>query len=417
LIATGSAKYAPLPFIAVYGLFELKQRTTPPAPRQDKYISLKSARAISQWKGKKIPASTLVELYMADEIDFKMDVLVALYDMDEFMCYLPGWGAITFLILQVFPNMKNSSMKDKKSTKKEIADHYDRGNDFFASFLGPRMVYTSAVYEKDEDTLETAQDNKMRKICEKLRLKSGDRLLDIGCGWGTLAGYANKHFHTKSTGVSLSVEGVAWCRDHHKAVDGKGSIEFLNIDYRDIPDGEKYDAISSVEMAEHVGINNFQLYLKKVRTNLIDDGTFYMQVSGLRRGSDWKDMAWGLFMGEYIFPGADASCPSAWYINELEQAGFEVEEVENIGIHYSLTINDWYNHWLSNEDAISKQYPGSLCRLWKIFLAWSTIASKRGSATCWMISCHKIEDEFDRTHMIRCGGKHAERAKFPHWRK
>ena len=125
----------------------------------------------------------------------------------------------------------------------------------------------------------------------------------------------------------------------------------------------------------------------------------------------------GIFMEKYIFSGADASCPSAWYINELEQAGFEIEEVENIGIHYSLTLNDWYTHWLNNRKKTSKNYPATLCRLWDIFLAWSVLASKRGSVTCLMISCHKIEDEFDRTHMIRSSEKHAERAKFPHWRK
>lgn len=417
LVATGRKAYSPLPLLSILALYDLKLKCTPKAPNQSKYLILKSASANRNWKGKMIPASTLVELYIADEIDFTMDVLEAMYNMDEFCCYIPGWSCIRFLILQLFPNFKNSSVKDKKTTKREIADHYDRGNDFFNAFLGERMVYTSGVYEKDSDTLVTAQDNKMRKICEKLRLKPGMRLLDIGCGWGTLAGYANKHYNTHSTGVTLSEEGAKWCRDNHKAAPGAGSIDFITVDYRDIPDGEKFDVISSVEMAEHVGLRNFQVYLNKVSTNLVDDGVFYMQVAGLRKGSDWKDIAWGLFMGEYIFPGADASTPSNWYILQLEQAGFEVESIENIGIHYSLTLNDWYNNWMSNEAEISKTYPAALCRLWRIFLAWSTLASKRGTATCWMMTAHKTKDCFDRTLMIPHSEKHAERAKFPHWRK
>ena len=135
---------------------------------------------------------------------------------------------------------------------------------------------------------------------------------------------------------------------------------FMLCDYRDIPtDKPKFDAVTSIEMAEHVGLANFQVYLSKVADLLTDDGAFllqvgyyyypcsyyynslvFLQVAGFRRGADYKDLA-SLFMGRYIFPGANASTPLYWYIEELEQAGFEVESVENIGPHYSLTLNQW----------------------------------------------------------------------------
>ena len=306
-----------------------------------------------------------------------------------------------------------------------LSQHYNRGNDFFRAFLGKPMVYTSGVFEKDSDTLESAQDNKMRKICEKVRLQPGDRFLDIGCGWGTLTGYAYKNYEAHAKGVTLSEEGAKYSRDNNKEIAGNtGKIDFLVTDYRDIPDEEKFNAISSVEMAEHVGINNFQTYLEKVKTNLKDDGAFYMQVAGFRKGADWKDMAWALFMGEYIFPGADASCPLNWYVKELEQAGMEVESIENVGIHYSLTLNEWYKEWNRNEFEglkISEKYPGPLCRLWRLFLAWSTLASRRGSATCWMITSHKVtfNEDFDRSKMIKNqgnSGKWEKAAKFPRFR-
>ena len=254
----GSKWAAPLPLLGVLGLYEVKHWFTPKAPLQSKYITFKDAAASKRWSGRKIPAATLTTLYLDGAIDFNMDVLSALESIDDFVCYMPSWPTIKFLINQLYPNSGNSSLKDKKTTKREIADHYDRGNDFFNAFLGPRMVYTSGVFETDEDTLETAQDNKMRKvrpsararagkerqaqrkaemanllltssssirslpqICEKLRLKPGDKLLDIGCGWGTLVGYANRHFQAEATGVTLSKEGAAWSREHNKATPGK----------------------------------------------------------------------------------------------------------------------------------------------------------------------------------------------------
>ena len=136
--------------------------------------------------------------------------------------------------------------------------------------------------------------------------------------------------------MTLSAEGAKWCREHHP------EASFMLCDYRDIPtDTPKFDAVTSIEMAEHVGLANFQVYLSKVADLMTDEGAFLLQVAGFRRGADYKDLAWALFMGRYIFPGANASTPLYWYIEELEQAGFEVESVENIGPHYSLTLNQW----------------------------------------------------------------------------
>lgn len=116
----------------------------------------------------------MTTLYLDDAIEFNMDVLEALECIDDFVCYMPSWPTIKFLLLQLFPNSNNSSLKDKKTTKREIADHYDRGNDFFNAFLGPRMIYTSAVFETAEDTLETAQDNKMRKVSGRAERIGGE---------------------------------------------------------------------------------------------------------------------------------------------------------------------------------------------------------------------------------------------------
>jgi len=151
------------------------------------------------------------------------------------------------------------------------------------------------------------------------------------------------------------------------------------------------------------------LFLKNVSSMLDDDGLFYMQVAGLRKGSNWQDTQWGLFMSRYIFPGADASTPLYWYIEQLEMAGFEVHSVETVGRHYSHTLKAWYNYWIKNRTKPElKKYAeldmpefnisakGSLNRLWEIFLAWSVIAAGQGSATCYQIVAHKNRYLFPR---------------------
>ena len=202
------------------------------------------------------------------------------------------------------------------------------------------MIYTSAFYHGTDQTLEQAQENKLNMLCNKVHLKKGDKFLDIGCGWGTLVRHAAQKFGAKARGVTLSKEGAAWCRAQAANEGLSDKCEFLNCDYRDIPADRKFDAISAVEMAEHVGIANFGLFLGNVRSMLADDGLFYMQVAGLRKGSNWQDTQWGLFMSRYIFPGADASTPLFWYVKQLEMAGFEVKSVETVrrGLSLSLTL-------------------------------------------------------------------------------
>ena len=137
---------------------------------------------------------------------------------------------------------------------------------------------------------------------------------------------------------------------------------------------------------------------------LADDGMFLMQVSGLRQGSNWEDVAWGLFMGKYIFPGADASTPLNWYVQQCELAGFEVHSVETVGRHYSWTLKQWYVNWLSNKKIMTENYGDRLYRLWEIFLSWSVIAAGQGSATCYQILMHKNTYKFDRD--IWCHAEH-----------
>lgn len=375
----------------------------------DDYIEFKDDATKKEWSGRRIPISLLYELFLQDKISFKKDVLEVLRDhRDEFVNYKLTFAVFRFLVMQALPVDENSSMKSLSATKKEIAEHYDRGNDWFEAFLGPRMCYTSGVYEGLDQSLEVAQDNKMSLLCDKLMLKSNETILDIGCGWGTLICHAAKNYGAKSVGVTLSVEGAKYCRDQAKSKGLSEQVDVLCMDYREIPQDMKFDKIVSVEMAEHVGLNNFQLYLTNVKNMLKDDGLFVMQVAGLRQGSNWQDISWGLFMSRFIFPGADASTPLNWYIRQMEMAGFEVRSVETIGRHYSHTLHGWYDNFQKNRKQMEKAYGSYLCRLWDFFLAWSVVASGQGSATCYQILVNKNIYGFNRD--IYCDKKIAEKS-------
>jgi len=414
----------PLLFVALYAYYHYVFLITPPADTE-KYLDFKDEALKQRWGKCKVPMHLLVEIFLNDQVAFKGDILDILWNhRDEFIDWRPNWNLMQFLIDQLFPS-KSSSYKSVSATTKEIAEHYDRGNDFFNAFLGPSMIYTSAFYHGTEQTLEQAQENKLNMLCEKMHLfKPGMRHLDIGCGWGTLVRHAAKKFGAQSKGVTLSKEGAAWCREQNVKEGLKPEqCEILNCDYRLIDPQLRFDAISAVEMAEHVGIANFQLFLNNVRNMLTDQGVFYMQVAGLRKGSNWQDTQWGLFMSRYIFPGADASTPLFWYVKQLEMAGFEVKSVETVGRHYSHTLKAWYHNWMKNKDkpeleryagvwkgdAQLPHVKGNLSRLWEIFLAWSTVAAGIGSATCYQIVCHKNVYHYERDKF--CTAELAKRSK------
>jgi len=411
--------FAVVPWLVVALWYNLIWMANEPADTA-KFVKFNDAKVEKMYAKCRIPISHLYEYYIDGDLEFKGDVLDILDNhRDEFVNYKLSFDMLFFLIRQFIGPM-SSSFKSVTATKKEIAAHYDRGNDFFRAFLGPRMVYTSGIYYEcptwtkskgkagdmkqiSGTSLEEAQDNKMSLICAKMGIKPGDRYLDIGCGWGTLMRHGAREFGASAVGVTLSKEGAAWCNAQIEAEGLTDRAEILCMDYREIPKDRTFDCISAIEMAEHVGIKNFQLFLGNIYNMLEDDGTYLMQVAGLRKGANWQDTQWGLFMSKYIFPGADASTPLNWYVKQCEMAGFEVKHVENIGRHYSHTLHGWYDHWMSNRKLIlegQNAYDGSLCRLWDFFLAWSVVASGQCSATCYQLLCHKNSYEFPRDKFV-----------------
>ncbi len=355
--------------------------------------------------GSKIPMSTLFEAYL----DGKLDIP----DMDAFLDARASLVKYTltddhfkFFFTRMIPEV---AIHSKAQDERIVRDHYDRGDDFFAAFLGDRMVYTSGIFTDEKQSLEAAQDDKIDLVMQKLMLKPNERLLDIGCGWGTLTMRAAKVWGADATGVTISKNQTAFGNKRIEANGVKDTARLVCKDYRDITEGP-YDKISSLEMVEHVGLKNVPLYCKTVYDLLKDDGLFLLQWTGLRRGGPVngvpviglrpEDLIWGLFMNKYIFAGADASLTLSDMCKHMEKAGFEIQSAENVSIHYAITIERWHKNWQENRDQILRTYGERWYRLWHLFLGWSWRIAAQGNAACFQILANKNLDTFNRRIFI-----------------
>jgi cyclopropane fatty-acyl-phospholipid synthase-like methyltransferase len=352
-------------------------------------------------RGRKLPMSTFVERYVDGDIRVDGDLQSFFRCKEEVLNYRLTLEQLKFVIGGFIPSVL---VHTRAADHKTVTGHYDRGNDFFHAFLGDVMVYTSGFFESQSDTLEEAQRRKLEVVAEKIQLRPDERLLDIGCGWGTLVAHMAEHHGADATGVTLAARQAELGTERiaQKGLSNKARI--LTMDYRSIPP-ERWNKITVLEMAEHVGLRNFQKFMRQLNAMLEDDGLLFLQIAGLRRNWTAEDFTWGLFMSKYVFPGADASMPLSFVCKHLEKAGFEIHSVENIGIHYSVTIDRWYRNWLKNREAVVSAYGERWFRLWEVFLAWSVLIGERGGSTAFQLVCNKNLSRFDRKRWIgeRCG--------------
>ncbi|MEY2931690.1 MAG: hypothetical protein RL033_2439 [Pseudomonadota bacterium] len=362
------------------------------------HISFRDPKLAARYARGRMPMATLYEAYFDGDLDIPGDIQQFIAQREQLVSYRIERRHLEWLVTSFLPE---ALIHTQGQDTRIVRDHYDRGNDFFEWFLGPRMVYTSGYFRDPNESVEQAQDNKLKMVCDKLQLRPGERLLDIGCGWGTLARYAAKHYGVDATGVTISQRQAEY---GNTQIAQAGLGERCRIqckDYRDISPDQRFDKVVSLEMVEHVGVKNLRSFFRQVHDLTVDQGLFVLQWTGLRRGFRAEDLVWIMFMGKYIFPGADASlCPSAM-LKPIEKSGWELHNAENLSIHYSWTIARWHDHWMRNEKLVKAKYGERWFRIWHMFLAWSASIATQGNAACFQLVLNKNLDHYDRTRWVR----------------
>ncbi len=279
--------------------------------------------------------------------------------------------------------------RDQVDNTAYISFHYDLSNDFYKLFLDKEMVYTCGYFKDSSNTIDQAQIDKMDMICKKLRLKEGDRFLDIGCGWGALVCHAAEHYGVRAYGISLSVDQLEYAR--HKIRD-KGLGDRVRVDFLDYMDlkGE-FDKISSIGMYEAIGVPNIPDYLRIIQSVLAKDGLFLNH--GITRRAKKKKKKFTArpeqrALQKYIFPGGELD-DLGNTIQLLEHAGFEINDTEGWREHYALTTRHWCERLTENRAEAEKIVGPEAYRIWVAYLGGVALSFQRGSARIYQVLCTK----------------------------
>lgn len=251
--------------------------------------------------------------------------------------------------------------------RRNVAHHYDLSNELYGLFLDRGMNYSCAYYRSEADTIEEAQQNKLRHIAAKLNLKPGQRVLDIGCGWGGMAIYLSQHFDVHVTGVTLSREQLALAKERAAQLGLADKVDFRFQDYREVTG--PFDRIVSIGMFEHVGISYFPQYFEKIRSLLTADGVALVHAIG-RKGGPGSTGKW---LRKYIFPGGYSPALSETF-TAIERSGLWVTDMEIWRLHYAHTLRAWHDRFQENRGKAAALLGERFCRMWEFYLVSSELS-------------------------------------------
>jgi cyclopropane-fatty-acyl-phospholipid synthase len=285
---------------------------------------------------------------------------------------------------------------NKKRDAEAIHHHYDVSNRFYELVLGPSMTYTCAVYPTLDSTLEEAQYEKYDLICRKLDLKPGDRLLDIGCGWGGMVRHAAKHYGVKVLGVTLSREQATWAQHKIKdqGLDHLAEVRFS--DYRDVPEGE-FDAISSIGLTEHIGVKQYGDYFGFLHSKLRVGGRLLNHC--ITRPNN-KTTTTGAFIDRYVFPDGELTGVGRIQV-AAQDVGLEVRHVENLREHYAMTLKGWCDNLVEHWDEALGEVTIGRAKVWGIYMAGSRLAFERNEIELHHVLAVKPDPHGDASWPLR----------------
>src|SRR6266550_4499166 len=357
----------------------------------------------------------LAEAYLDNDFDIEGDIEAAFEIADFLLGRLDDWKKKVRLagLLVALPGQNGRStmrratrqfllrIRGRRSVlecdRRAVTFHYDVSSDFYRLWLDRQMVYSCAYFQAPNDDLDTAQQRKLDYLCRKLRLRAGQRLLDIGCGWGALVLHAAKHFGVRAEGINLSEPQLDWGRERI-AEAGLANDAMIELrDYREIAANgcDPYDAIVSVGMAEHVGRERLPDYFAAVYRALKPGGVFLNQAigEGIVPRPNNRD---GSFIEQYVFPDGDIP-PLPIVLRAAAASGFEIRDVENLREHYVLTLRHWLRGLEAHHDE-ARLVDETIYRVWRLYIAGSTHGFRSGHIAVYQTLLAKL-DPSGRTNL------------------
>jgi len=355
-----SVSSAAIRFVLWDGFELLPERGAPIAT-----IVLKNRRALFAWLAD--AELNFGEAYMFSAVDIRGD-LVAL--LEGIYRALPAAGRRPWWLWQ--------RSNDVRAARDNVHGHYDLGNDFYRLWLDREMVYTCAYFPTPAVTLEDAQIAKMDLVCRKLRLRQGDRVIEAGCGWGSLALFMAKKYGVTVRAFNLSSEQIAYARDRAAREGLADRVEFVEDDYRNITGG--CDAFVSVGMLEHVGLPDFPTLGRVIDRSLHEHGRGLLHFIGRNQPAPLTP-----WIRKRIFPGAYPPTLREVFERVLEPHDLSVTDVENLRLHYAKTIDHWLGRFEGAAGAVEQMFDETFVRAWRLYLAGSQAAFTTGSMQLFQV--------------------------------
>ena len=344
------------------------------------------------WAMVRSPELGFGDCYSAGRIEIEGDLVDVLYRTFRAM----DGKSETALKKSILGRLPRAGRNTLGGSRKHVHHHYDLGNDFYRLWLDERMIYTCAYYENGEATLEQAQETKMHHVCRKVRLEPGQRVVEAGCGWGSLALHMARHYGARVRAFNISHEQVAYAREQAARCGLDSQVEFIEDDYRNI--SGKYDAFVSVGMLEHVGLDHYETLGDVIARSLKEDGLGIVHSVGRNR-----PCAVNAWLEQRIFPGSHP--PSLREMMSIFEANqFSIIDIENLRLHYAKTLMEWLERFDSNVSTVRKWYDEAFVRAWSLYLGGCAAAFLSSSTQLFQIvfthRCHNTIAH-TREHLYR----------------